>query len=219
MENKTGGNGHKHKTGIEKVTSTGNDLALESIQTILDRRAARLARAPEQEKEGDRSKLVLVRLGGEIYALDTQVVYDIWPAQQITLVPRVPGWVLGVVNRRGRILSVVDLRAFLGLAEAAADRGSDGDGWDDDAADQTRYLILLQVPEMEVVLCVDDVLGVEALLDSRITERTGTVHGIPQEYVRGVSELDEEHDKALAVILDVCALLADERLIVHQEIV
>ncbi|MBN1581980.1 MAG: chemotaxis protein CheW [Anaerolineae bacterium] len=223
METKSGDNGHKHLIGITRIGEDapvgGQAMALETVQTILAQRAARLAQAPEQETEGERIRLVVVRLGSEVYALDTQFVFDVWSAGQITFVPGVPKWVLGVVNRRGRILSVVDLREFLGLDKAKVDRKKDDNGWDDNAAGQIPYLILLQIPAMEVVLRVDDVLGVEALLNGRITDLADTVRGIPQEYVRGVSELDNEREKLLVVILDVRALLCDERLIVHQEIV
>jgi len=222
METKSGDNGHNHLIGVtgiaENAFAAEQGIALETVQIVLAQRAARLARAPEQETEGEQTRLVMVRLGGEIYALDTQFVFDIWLAEQVTFVPRVPKWVLGVVNRRGRILSVVDLRQFLGLAEATPRRMSDS-VHRDAAASQTSYLILVQVPEMEVVLCVDEVLGVDALLDSRIQETTGTVRGIPPEYVRGVSELDTERIKGMAILLDLHALLIDERLIIHQEIV
>lgn len=215
MGNKPGGNGHKPE---QEMSLAENELTIESIQHVLEQRAARLARLPVQQEEGDRHRLVLVKLNGEIFALDTHTVFDIWPAQQITRVPRVPDWVQGVVNRRGRILSVVDLHTFLGLAHPDDGHGTNGNGTQVDAGTQPRYLILLQVPEMEVVLQVDDVLGVEALLDSRIQEHSGTVRGIPQEYVLGISELDQNRDKSLVVILDVHALLTDERLVVHQQI-
>jgi purine-binding chemotaxis protein CheW len=222
MAEKAGGNGHKQlieaTRAHEKTSAGGQTIDLETVQIILAQRAARMAQVPEQETEGKRTKLVMVRLGGEIYALDTQFVFDIWPAKQVTFVPRVPKWVLGVVNRRGRILSVVDLREFLGLAKATLQQESNELGWHDDGVEQVLYLILVQVPEMEVVLCVDDVLGVDALLDSRIQEVTGTVRGIPTEYVRGVSEIDKERIRGLAIVLNLKALLADERLVIHQEI-
>jgi purine-binding chemotaxis protein CheW len=204
---------------LEDATAAGQEIALETVQTILAQRAARLAQAPEQEVEGERTRLVIVRLGGEIYGLDTQYVFDIWVAEQVTFVPRVPKWVLGVVNRRGRILSVVDLQEFLGLAEAARQQEKDETGWSDAGVGGESCLIVVQVSEMEVVLGVDEVLGVEALLDSGIQETTGTVRGIPPEYVRGVSEMDNERVKGMAIILDLCTLLADERLVIHQEIV
>ena len=58
---------------------------------------------------------MVIRLGREVYGLETDYVFDIRPLESITHVPRVPDWVAGVVNLRGRIISVLDLQRFLGL--------------------------------------------------------------------------------------------------------
>lgn len=90
----------------------------EVVYQIWARRAAQLAKVPVQEEEGEQIELVLVQLGREVYGFEAQHIYDIRPAEQITRVPRVPDWVAGVVNLRGRILSVLDLQRFFGLSRA-----------------------------------------------------------------------------------------------------
>ena len=92
-------------------------LTPDKLQQIWERRAAMLAAAPAQEEEeGEQIELVIVQLGLEFYGVEVRYVSDIRAAKQITRVPRVPDWVSGVVNLRGRILSVIDLRKFFGLA-------------------------------------------------------------------------------------------------------
>jgi purine-binding chemotaxis protein CheW len=179
------------------------------LEQIWERRAALLAKMSVQEDEGEQIKLVLIQLGRETYGLDAQHVFEIRPANQITPVPRVPDWVAGVINLRGRVLSVLDLRRFFGLAPAEAH--------DEDEMSPGLELVVVETPSMEVALLTDDVLDVEALPASRVQDATDIVRGIRPEYVRGVVE---RQDKAgMLVVLDLVTLLADERLIVHEEIV
>ncbi len=184
-----------------------NEAPPEVRQRIWARRAAQLARVPVQEEEGEQIELVLVRLGREVYGLDAGFVLDIRPAGQITRVPRVPDWVAGVVNLRGRILSVLDLSRFFGLPE-------EGDA---------GHLVVVETPEMEIALLVDDVLAVEALPASKIQEASDTLCSIRPEYVRGVAECQSVSTPAngagMLVVLNLPALLADKRLIVEEEIV
>jgi purine-binding chemotaxis protein CheW len=180
-------------------------LAPEVVQEILERRAAQLAEVPLQEEEGERIELALIRLGSEIYGLEVRYVFDIRPVEQITRVPRVPDWVAGVVNLRGRILSVLDLQRFFGLPPAERD----GDG----------FLVVVETPDVEVALLADDVLAVEVLPTSQVQDVADTIRGLPPEYVRGVAELGGNGDGPMMVVLDLPALLADKKLIVREEII
>jgi purine-binding chemotaxis protein CheW len=63
---------------------------------------------------------VRVRAGGEHYALPIQQVLEATDVGDVTPVPGAPPEVLGVFNLRGQVLPVIDLRALLGLAEAAS---------------------------------------------------------------------------------------------------
>jgi len=198
----------QHIAKASEALADLDQVSPEVMQQIWARRAARLAQVLSQEDEGEQMMLVLVRLGHEIYGLEAQYVLDNRPVEQITPVPRVPDWVAGVVNLRGRILSVVDLRRFFGLAPAEPDV-EDGS--------TVLYLITVETSDMEVVLLVDDVLSVEAIPASRMQSTTG-VQGLRPEYVRGVAERKSgEQDASMVVVLDLPALLADEQLIVHEE--
>jgi purine-binding chemotaxis protein CheW len=194
-----------------------DEIPQEVLEEIWARRAAELAKVPAEEDETEQTKLVLVRLGREIYGFDARNIFSIKPAELITYVPRVPDWVTGVVNLRGRILSVVNLRRFFRLPPA------EGNGENDsDSAEGMAYMVVVETPTMEVALLVDDVLTVDTLLTSQMQDVTGTVRGLRPEYVRGVvTRTDEEAEGngTMVVVLDLPALLADERLIVREEIV
>jgi purine-binding chemotaxis protein CheW len=178
----------------------------EVAEQIWARRAAKLAQVPGQEDEGEQIELVLVQLGREVYGLEAHYVFDIRLAGQITRVPRVPDWVAGVINQRGRILSVLDLQRFFGLPEV-----------EDSPA--TPHLVVVETSEMKVALLVDDVLVVDSLPAGRVQAATGTIRGLCPEYVRGVAERKDDKNDFMMVVLDLPALLADKRLTVNEKMV
>lgn len=201
-----------------------DETAPEVVQQIWARRAAQLAEVPIQEEEGEQIELVVVQLGREVYGLDAQYVFDIRPAGQITRLPRVPDWVAGVVNLRGRIFSVLDLQRFFGLSRAQTRGLPDAEGNRNNGPESTErmpYLAVVETPDMEIALLVDGVLAVESLPASQVQEAADTTWGIHPEYVRGVAERrggdTPINGDGLLVVLDLLALLADERLIVHEE--
>jgi purine-binding chemotaxis protein CheW len=193
------------------------EVSPEDLRRIWAQRATDLAQAPAEMDEGEHIRLVLIRLGREIYGIDASYVFNVKLADLITYVPRVPEWVAGVVNLRGRIFSVVDLRRFFGLPQAQVDQDED-----EDVGEGLPYLVVVETPNMEIALLADDVLTVESVPISQIQDTAGTVRGLRPEYVRGViahAVGDAEETSSMVVVLDLLALLADERLIVHEEIV
>ena len=68
--------------------------------------------------------LVCFRIGRETFGVDIFVVREIVKAQEITPVPGTADYVLGIINLRGKIISVVDLSDRLGLGRASVDRAS-----------------------------------------------------------------------------------------------
>jgi purine-binding chemotaxis protein CheW len=127
--------------------------------------------------------------------------------------------VAGVVNLRGRILSVLDLRRLFNLPSAEAEEDDELD-----AEETGPYLVVVEMATMEIALLVDDVLTVESVPVSQIQEVVGTVRGLHPEYVLGVvarndADAGTGESGSIVVVLDLAALLADERLVVHEEIV
>jgi purine-binding chemotaxis protein CheW len=192
-------------------------------EQILVDRASRLAELFDQEDAGEQMGLLLVRLGGELYGLDARCVERVQPVEQLTRVPRVPDWVRGVTNLRGRLLSVVDLVRFFGLPERSL---LGGQGEQNGTAQKAQeYLVVIKTPEMELALLVADVLAVEDIPTGRLQEASAMVRGLRAEYVRGIAERSSDRVRTnggrddLIVVLDLRALLADDRLIVHEEVV
>ena len=204
----------------ERLNNSGNgdgaemaEVSDEMLHEIWARRAAQLAKAPTDEEGGEQLDLVIVQLGAELYGLEAAYVFRIRPAEQMTQVPHVPDWVAGIANDRGNILSVFDLRRFLGLDEAK--RGAE--------ENVAPYLVIVEATEMELALLTDAVLNVVALPLSALEAAPETMHSIPQEYIKGVVHQEFEwrvdgREVDVLTVLDLPALLSDEALVVREEI-
>ena len=210
------------------------DAPEDVLEQTWARRAAQVARIIEEEEAEEQIQIVVIRLGRELYGLETNYVFDIRPLENITLVPRVPEWVAGVTNLRGRVVSALDLPVYFGLPPVERDS---------DHRSAKQYLIVVETPAMEIALIADEVLMIETLPVSKIQEATSAVRGIRPEFMRGIVVHTEEaasqeqreptpspdgHNTAnslagvstaLLLILDLPALLADKRLIVHEDII
>jgi purine-binding chemotaxis protein CheW len=190
-----------------------NDVSSEEVRKVWAARAARLARVPFQEEEGESLQYIPLRFGQELYAIEVQYFAEIRPLGNLTRVPRVPAWVAGVVNLRGRIYSVVDLKQFLGVAgEAATEEGRQGTTRTEDGL---RYLVVVETPALEVALLVDEVLPIQNVPVSQIGEALDRAQVARLEHVFGIVDLG---DGNLMVILDLPVLLADKQFIVHDEL-
>lgn len=90
------------------ASSLHSALLADSAAEVLRRRADSLARETLDEEESQRSSLLLFRLGEEWYAVGVADVREIFQEYELTALPGVPDYILGVVNVRGEILSVTD---------------------------------------------------------------------------------------------------------------
>jgi purine-binding chemotaxis protein CheW len=134
---------------------------------------------------------VIFTLAGTEYAAPIANVIEIGRPLVVTPVPNVPDWVLGVANLRGDIISMVNLRAFLGM-----ERISYG---------QASRILVAQVRQADVTtgLIVDRVSGIRYLSVGRIGAPAGPIENQVTPYLRGIYEQDGH----LLVVLDFNRLL------------
>src|SRR6059036_3053577 len=89
-----------------------------NAKQILRARAQALARTPERgQVAGTLLELLEFRLAQERYALENRYVVEVCPLKELTPLPCTPPFVLGIVNVRGRIMPVFDLKKFFDLPE------------------------------------------------------------------------------------------------------
>ncbi len=83
------------------------------VDALMQQRARELARPlADGAAEGEHIEVLEFILAHERYAIETAWVQEVYPLRQLTPLPGTPAFVLGVVNVRGKIISVMDLRVF-----------------------------------------------------------------------------------------------------------
>src|SRR5450631_2119917 len=94
-------------------TNVGRELTPDEKQGILRKRAKALARQLEQDHDaGTGLDILEFLLSYETYAIEMCWVAETYPLKDLTPLPCTPAFVAGIINVRGRILSVIDIRRF-----------------------------------------------------------------------------------------------------------
>ncbi|MFA9558063.1 chemotaxis protein CheW [Evansella sp. AB-rgal1] len=139
-------------------------------------------------------KVIVFQLQNEEYGVSVEQVLSIERFQHITRVPRTAEFVKGVINLRGVVTPVIDLRSRFGIEEK-------------EFSDSSR-IIIVTVEEMNVGLIVDAANDVIDISSSAIEPPPEVVGGIKTDYIRGVAKLD----KRLLIILNLNKVLSPDEL-------
>jgi purine-binding chemotaxis protein CheW len=164
---------------------------------ILRARALRLAAAPADKRLTPTVEVLEFLLAQETYAVESAFVREVHPLKDLTPLPGVPNYILGIVGIRGQIISIVDLKRFFDLP----DRG---------LTDFNR-LIVLESDEMEFGLLTDGIVGLRHIEPESIQSSPETLTGIRADFLRGVTA-------NRCVVLDALRLLCDPRLRIHETV-
>jgi purine-binding chemotaxis protein CheW len=169
-----------------------------SARQILRARAQALARPLEQAPAALTLLEVLeFRLAQECYALEARYVREVCPLKDLTPLPCTPPFVLGIVNVRGRILPVFDLKKFFDLPEQGVT--------------DLHRIVVIGGNGIELGLLVDAAEGVRSIPVDSLQASLATFTGIRGEYLKGVTA-------ERLVVLDAARILANPNIIVHEEV-
>lgn len=124
----------------------------------------------------DEIKVIVFRLKDEEYGVEVNQVKSIERLEHITRVPRTPHFIKGVINMRGIVTPIVDLRRRFGIEEAEYN--------------EATRVIIVAVDEIEVGLIVDSANDVIDIPINAIEPPPEVVGGIEAVYLRGVAKLD-----------------------------
>ena len=130
----------------------------------------------EIENVNNELKLIVFKLGREEYGMDILRVQEIKRMMSITRVPSTPSFIKGVINLRGSVLPVIDLRTRLGLAET-------------ELRDAARIIVIL-VNETTVGFIVDDVVEVTTIDTKNVEVAHALSTGLSTEYISGIAKAD-----------------------------
>ena len=141
-------------------------------------------------------KVIVFKLGTEEYGIEVDKVQTIERMLPITRVPKTYNFVKGVINLRGVVIPVIDLRGRFDLPEA-------------EHTEQTR-IIIVAVSDMEVGFIVDSANDVIDLDPDRIESPPEVVGGIKAKYLHGVAKIDENR---LLIMLNLSEVLNKNEII------
>jgi purine-binding chemotaxis protein CheW len=187
---------HQRLEEAQRRGSGEKTMPAEKVQAVLEERARALAKSAETHT-GESMPLVVFSLATETYGIATEYVREVQPLRGVTPVPCTPDFVVGVINIRGSIYSVIDIRGFFNVPKK-------------EMTDSTK-VILVHAAGLEVGILADDVSGATSIPVSEIKPAPNSQGNSKDEYTQGVT-------KDMLIILNLEALLRDERIVIHEEV-
>ena len=165
---------------------------------VLEGRAKLLAVVPAiPPADGELIHALRFSLGAESYAVETRHIREVLPLPRVAPLPCVPSFVRGIINVRGRIVSLLDLKAILGLSGTTDSPGPS--------------VVILQSPGIEFGLLADEISGLAEIPISSIQASLPTLSGVRAEYLKGVTADG-------LVLLDAEKLLTDKKLVIDETV-
>ncbi len=144
----------------------------------------------EQTDTATEMQLVVFDLASEFYGVDIGAVREIIRMQTVTRVPGAPPYVEGIINLRGQVIPVVDLRKRLELTVG-------------EQTNESR-IVWVTINEQDVGVIVDAVTEVLRIPLSSIEPPSSMVSSVDSDYLRGIAKLESR----LIILLDMSKVLA-----------
>lgn len=145
-----------------------------------------------RRQDAELLQLVTFSIGEEEFGVDILKVQEIIRTMEITKVPRAPVFVEGVINLRGKVIPILDLRKRFGLESRGHDK-------------HTR-IIVIEISNMIVGFVVDSVSEVLRIPADTVEPPPPVVSGLESEYISGVGKLEDR----LLILLDLDRLLSGD---------
>lgn len=169
----------------------------EERRSILKARAQVLAVEKKLElAQKEFFEIVVFRLAAETYGIESKFVREVYPLKDFTTLPGLPDFVLGIVNIRGQIVSVIDLKKFFNLPESGLG--------------ELNKVIVIRNEKMEFGILADTIEGTRSILIHEIQSSPVSATGIGANYLRAIT-IDR------VIIIDALRILEDEKIIINQE--
>jgi purine-binding chemotaxis protein CheW len=149
-------------------------------------------REQSQQLSGEVVQLVSFRLGTEEYGVDISQVQEIIRLVEITHVPRAPHFMEGVINLRGQLIPIIDLRTRFGMPRIEPTKS-------------TR-IVVTEIGHKRVGIVVDSVSEVLNIPIENVEDAPEMVAGVGTEYIQGVGKLGDR----LIIVLDLSMVISTE---------
>ena len=137
-------------------------------------------------------QLVIFELNGEAYGVDVARVQSIIPVQPISVVPGAPAFIEGVINLRGTVVPIVDLRTRFSLSLSPGN--------------QKSVIVIMEWAGLHVGLIVDRVTDVTRIAQADINPPSPLLSTVDNAYLRGIGRFKER----LLILLDLSRVFSLE---------
>lgn len=155
----------------------------------------------ELDEDTQKDRYLTFRIASEEYGIEIRHVTEIIGVQKITEVPDTPHYLKGVINLRGKIIPVVDVRIRFNMEEIPY-------------GDRT-CTIVVDVSGTSIGLIVDEVLEVVNIPEDNVSEPPKTAKGSNGRYIQGMGKVGE----SVKILLNIERLLNEAELAAAQELV
>ena len=145
-----------------------------------------------EQLKGASSAYVTFSLADETYAIDVLQVQEVLKLTEIAPVPGVPDYILGIINLRGSVVTVIDARRRMSLPERAPDDAS--------------RIVIIDVDKQNVGILVDAVAEVVQIPPEAVDPAPAVGNDQTSRFILGVSSTEE----GLTILIDLHKLLSDE---------
>lgn len=134
----------------------------------------------------------------ENYAVESGYVQEVCPLKEFTPLPGTPQFILGLINFRGLILTVIDLKVFFNLSQGRT-------------VTNLNKVIIVQTSNLRVGILTDAIQGIRDVDYDELQPPLPSMTGFRREYIKGVTG-----DRL--IVLDIEKLLSDQRIIINEEV-
>ncbi|GAB6179504.1 hypothetical protein JCM14036_08230 [Desulfotomaculum defluvii] len=196
-QDKQGAAWDKLKERLLKAQRIPDGSLHEEKKRILRLRAEILAQEIQKQDIEVCLEVVQFTLSGEQYALESKYIREVFPLRDITPLPCTPDFVMGVVNVRGQIVSVLDFKKIFKLPQKGEVK--------------IPKVMVLHCSDMEFGMLVDEITGTGPLPYSSIGPPLNNLTGKQAAYLRGVTG-------ERLIVLDGEKILSDKDIIVDEEV-
>ena len=164
------------------------------MEAVKERSELEMDLYDELDEDTQKDKYLSFRLGNEEYGIEIQHIIEIIVMQEITKVPDMPDFIIGVINLRGNVISVMDIRRRFNLETRDYD--------------ERTCIIVVNINNISIGLIVDTVNEVVDIPESQIDPPPKTHSGIRSNYIQGMGKIGEK----VKILLDIEKILYEEEL-------
>jgi purine-binding chemotaxis protein CheW len=148
----------------------------------------------EQEEDTRKGKFLTFSLGSEFYGIEIEYVTEIIAIQPITEIPQLPEYVKGIINLRGKIIPVMDVRLrFKKEPKEYNDR---------------TCVVVVEIKDIYIGLIVDSVSEVLSIQEQNIVPPPAVNKGQQNRYIKGIGKVEND----VKLILDCKKLLTEDEI-------